>query len=115
MHPRDHRRYLADIASWVDDPDSTDEGYTDRQVAISGFMQQLVGAYGKFDQTLGPDNAHYTAPSPLTAEGLTCGKCAYFEDGMCGLVNGTIDPGGFCQYILIAGTAPAEDTRQSLY
>lgn len=116
-HRSDTTRYLSEIASWVDGADLNPPGLngpaaavsedlqtlSTRQFALYEFMRALVDAYGKFDQTLGADNARYlgATSNPMAIRHESCSTCVFFEKGSCDLVNGDIQPGGICQYALI--------------
>ena len=39
--------------------------------------ERLAGIHGKYDQTDGPEGAHYVPASPF--RGLNCAACAFYE------------------------------------
>jgi len=73
-----------------------------RQVAMVEEAQEIVAAFGLFDQTAGANGAHYLQPSPF--DGLNCASCVFFNGGGCQLVAGPIDPAGLCKLWIIPGS-----------
>lgn len=83
---------------------------TARQNAIYGAIEAVVETFGPFDQSAGPDGAHYMAPSPFSD--LQCGSCAFFEGPRgCEVVAGDIDPGAVCKFWLIPADLLAATAR----
>jgi protease-4 len=75
---------------------------TPRQNAISDELCDIVETFGQFDQTSGPDGAHYAAPSPFADKGLMCQNCVFYCGGRaCELVKGDIDPAAVCKLWVI--------------
>jgi len=73
-----------------------EDGWTPRMAAMYANDETLVETFGQFDQSSGPDGAHYVAESPFP--GLMCSSCVYFEGGnRCEIVAGDIAPGGICK------------------
>lgn len=73
-----------------------EDGWTPRMAAMYANDENLVETFGQFDQSSGPDGAHYVPASPFP--GLVCSSCIYFEGGnRCELVAGDINPGGICK------------------
>jgi len=73
-----------------------EDGWTPRMAAMYANDEALVETFGQFDQSSGPDGAHYVDDSPFP--GLVCSSCIYFEGGnACELVAGTINPNGICK------------------
>jgi uncharacterized protein len=75
-----------------------------RQYAIYESFEELADEFGPFDQSSGPDGAHYmpAASNPFTAEGLQCSNCAFYEGPQaCEIVGGTIEPGALCKLWVI--------------
>lgn len=74
----------------------------ERQCAQKEAIEALVERFGMFDQSGGPNGAHYSAVSPFATDGLACGSCALFEGPRgCDAVGGDIDPGGICKLWVI--------------
>jgi hypothetical protein len=76
---------------------------TPRQAAIYGALEDVVEVFGQFDQTTGPDGAHYVEQSPFP--GMVCASCYFYEGPRaCEIVAGDIAPEAICKWWLI----PAE-------
>ena len=77
---------------------------TPRQIAQYDNDESLVELFGKYDQGIGPDGAHYMAESPFADEGMVCSSCVFFEGGnACEIVDGEILPSAICKRWVIAG------------
>lgn len=79
---------------------------TSRQVALYGALEEVVDIFGKFDQTTGPDGAHYVAAdaNPFAADGMQCSNCVFYEGPRaCEIVDGDIDPAAVCKFWVIPG------------
>jgi HK97 family phage prohead protease len=77
---------------------------TPRQTAQYDADESLVELFGKYDQGIGPDGAHYVAQSPFADDGMVCSSCVFFEGGnACEIVDGEIAPEGICKRWIIAG------------
>ena len=92
----------ADMHDW--------EGLNERQSDQAESYCEIVMEYGQFDQSSGPDGAHYGGASdnPFKSDGLKCSSCVFFEDGACHLVSGQIDPDGVCKLWIIPETNAGE-------
>lgn len=78
---------------------------TPRQTLQYEQDEKLVEVFGKYDQGIGPDGAHYVAESPFAAERMVCASCAFYEGPRgCEIVDGDIAPEGICKRWVI----PAE-------
>lgn len=79
-------------------------GLNDRQEDQAEAYCDIVEEYGQFDQSSGPDGAHYGGASdnPFKSDGLKCSSCIFFEENACHLVSGEIDPDGICKLWIIA-------------
>lgn len=86
--------------------------FSPRQVQQYEDDERLAGIHGKYDQTDGPEGAHYVPASPF--RGLNCAACAFYEGPRgCEIVDGDIDPAGVCKrWIIPADLMPA--TRSGL-
>ena len=77
----------------------------ERQQAHAEALSELALEYGKFDQSTGPDGAHYAPASknPFKPEGLVCQNCIFFDElsNGCQIVTGSIDPGAVCKLWVI--------------
>jgi hypothetical protein len=97
--------YAAQRAAAATDLNPEEYGpFSERQSAVFWFQIGLTQALGKYDQSSGPDGAHYfnSAQNPFTEEGLACGNCAFFEGtNTCEIVDGNIDPQGLCKNWII--------------
>ena len=83
------------------DPDDM-EHLSPRQAAEVQAFTALVQKFGKYDQSQGPDGAHYDYDNPLGPEGISCNNCIFYEGaGNCNLVKGNIDPLGLCELNVI--------------
>lgn len=78
------------------------EVFTPRQQMQYDHDEMIVEVFGKYDQGVGPDGAHYVAESPFTSEGLVCSNCAFYEGPRgCEIVDGDIAPEGICKRWII--------------
>jgi len=79
---------------------------TPRQTFMQDATENVVEVFGKFDQSAGPEGAHY-APAdanPFKAEGLMCQNCVFFQGPRgCEVVAGDIDPEAVCKLWVIPG------------
>jgi signal peptide peptidase SppA len=75
-----------------------------RQREMVDELEGIEETFGPFDQSSGPDGAHYSAASPFAATGLLCQNCVFYRGPRgCGLVAGDIDPNGICKLWVIPG------------
>lgn len=73
-----------------------------RQREMVDELEGIEETFGAFDQTSGPEGAHYVAASPFAAQGLLCQNCVFYRGPRgCGLVAGDIDPNGICKLWVI--------------
>ena len=73
---------------------------TARQKALYNAYEDVVETFGKFDQGIGPDGAHYVAESPF--DGMVCSSCVFYEGARgCEVVNGDIAPEAVCKLWII--------------
>ena len=85
--------------------DSVSELLSPRQRYLYDEVEGVVETFGQFDQTSGPEGAHYAAPSPFINSGLQCSNCVFFRGGRaCELVAGDIDPNAICKLWIIPGS-----------
>lgn len=77
---------------------------TPRQQAHYQALEIIVDAFGLFDQSSGPDGAHYIPENenPFAEEGLMCANCCFYEGGQaCEIVEGQIEPMALCKLWVI--------------
>jgi hypothetical protein len=111
-------------ASVKKDSEEMDEEYdwsglNERQSEQAESYSEIVEEYGQFDQSSGPDGAHYGDGSnnPFKSEGLKCSSCIFFEENACHIVSGQIDPEGICKLWIIeeANSDGEEDIIEDVY
>ena len=107
-------------ASVKKDSEEMDEEYdwsglNERQSEQAESYSEIVEEYGQFDQSSGPDGAHYGDGSnnPFKSEGLICSSCVFFEEGACHIVSGEIDPNGICKLWIIPSESLSIDKSKS--
>lgn len=82
---------------------------TPRQNVMVDELCDIAETFGQFDQTSGPDGAHYAVPSPFADKGLMCANCVFYQGGRgCELVKGDIDPTAVCKLWVIPGSLVKE-------
>lgn len=89
----------------------------ERQRAIYEALETVVEGFGLFDQSAGPNGAHYMAENPFAADGLNCSGCAFYEGTRaCEIVSGDIDPMAVCKFWIIpsdlVGMRSADDQAE---
>jgi len=73
-----------------------------RQREMVDCYSDIEETFGAFDQSTGPDGAHYAPVSPFASEGLLCQNCVFYRGPRgCSLVSGDIDPNGICKLWVI--------------
>jgi signal peptide peptidase SppA len=73
-----------------------------RQREMVDSYSDIEETFGPFDQSTGPDGAHYAPVSPFASEGLLCQNCVFYRGPRgCVLVSGDIDPNGICKLWVI--------------
>lgn len=84
------------------------------QAAVYQALEDIVEIHGKFDQSTGPNGAHYVAESPFASEGLVCSNCLFYEGARaCEIVQGDIAPEAICKFwqipeaLVVEGDQPA--------
>lgn len=81
-----------------------ESGLTPRQFTMYDLFETIAENFGKWDQTAGPDGAHYApaTANPFKKEGLMCMNCAFFQGGgRCEIVDGEIEPEAICKLWII--------------
>lgn len=89
----------------------------ERQAALYEAVEAVVEAHGQFDQSAGPNGAHYMADNPFAADGMGCASCVFFEGPRaCEVVSGDIDPMAICKLWIIpsdlVGARSADDQAE---
>jgi HK97 family phage prohead protease len=80
-----------------------------RQKAQYEATESLVEVFGQYDQTAGADGGGYQAESERADDGIACGNCVFFMDGMCEVVSGEIAAAGLCKlWVIPAGLLEGE-------
>jgi hypothetical protein len=79
------------------------QGLNERQTDQAESLCSIVEEYGQFDQSSNANGAHYGDGNnnPFKSDGLVCSSCIFYEEGMCHLVSGNIDPEGVCKLWII--------------
>jgi HK97 family phage prohead protease len=81
----------------------------DRQKAQYENTEAVVEKFGQYDQTAGADGCGYQAESEQASDGIACGSCVFFMDGMCEVVAGEIAAAGLCKlWVIPAGLLEGE-------
>lgn len=95
------------------DPEDIHPGTNKRQQMLYEALEELVDEFGKFDQSMGNDGAHYVAESPFP--GVVCKNCIFFEGAnMCEIVEGEVLPEAVCKFWVIPeNLLPAESEGQT--
>jgi HK97 family phage prohead protease len=80
-----------------------------RQKAQYEATESLVEVFGQYDQTAGADGCGYQAESERADDGIACGNCVFFMEGMCEVVSGEIAAAGLCKlWVIPAGLLEGE-------
>jgi HK97 family phage prohead protease len=80
-----------------------------RQKAQYEATESLVEVFGQYDQTAGADGCGYQAESERAGDGIACGNCVFFMEGMCEVVSGEIAAAGLCKlWVIPAGLLEGE-------
>ena len=88
--------------------------YSPRQLCQAQETAELVSEMGPYDQTAGPNGAHYLRENPFAGEGLACASCVAYEGPRaCEWVEGDIDPAGLCKLFVIPGDLVAGVTPRA--
>jgi HK97 family phage prohead protease len=87
-------------------------GINPRQGAMYDIYEKIAEEFGKWDQGIGADGAHYVAQSPFADEGMVCANCVFYEGGRgCEIVSGDIAPEGICKLWIIAEKNLSDSTE----
>lgn len=89
--------------------EQSEYGINPRQAAMYDIYEKIAEEFGKWDQGIGGDGAHYVAQSPFADEGMVCANCVFYEGGGgCEIVQGEIAPNGICKLWVISETKLGE-------
>jgi hypothetical protein len=78
------------------------DGLKKREVALYEMFEGIAKKFGKWDQGIKSDGAHYVAKSPFGREGMVCANCVFFLGGRkCEIVEGDIAPEAICKFWVI--------------
>lgn len=80
-------------------------------------LEDVVDVFGKFDQGVGAQGAHYIYPDEniFASEGMVCSNCIFYAGGRaCEIVSGEIDPNGLCKYWIIPESLMDHDEAQNI-
>jgi len=80
---------------------------SERQIVMYDMYESIVEEYGLYEQGIGANGAHYGDGelNPFKAEGIMCGSCVFFMEGMCEIVQGNIEAEGICKLWIIPEAA----------
>lgn len=117
------QRYAEDVVRRLNEEQSDTRGleegmygWTPRQKYLYDELEDIAETFGKFDQGMGSEGAHYVAESPFVSDGLVCSNCAFYEGPRaCEIVDGDIDPAGICKFWIIPNELVREETPVPLY
>lgn len=117
------QRYAEDVVRRLNEEQSDTRGleegmygWTPRQKYLYDELEDIAETFGKFDQGMGSEGAHYVAESPFASDGLVCSNCAFYEGPRaCEIVDGDIDPAGICKFWIIPNELVREETPVPLY
>ena len=91
-------------------------GWTPRQRYLYDELEDIAETFGKFDQGISSEGAHYVEESPFASDGLVCANCAFYAGARaCQIVEGDIAPGGICKFWIIPNELVREETPVPLY
>jgi len=77
-------------------------------------LEDVVDVFGKFDQGVGAQGAHYIYADEniFASEGMVCSSCIFYAGGRaCEIVSGEIDPNGLCKYWIIPESLMDHDAQ----
>ena len=80
-------------------------------------LEDVVEVFGKFDQGVGAQGAHYIYPDEniFASEGMVCSNCIFYAGGRaCEIVSGEIDTNGLCKYWIIPESLMDHDEAQNI-
>jgi len=81
----------------------------ERQIVMYDMYESIVEEYGLYEQGIGANGAHYGGGelNPFKSEGIMCGSCVFFMEGLCHIVEGNIEAEGICKLWIIPEAALA--------
>lgn len=93
-----------------------DSSLTPRQELQYSLYEAITELFGKFDQSMGANGAHYAPPdkNPFIEDGLVCANCIFYEGPLaCEIVQSAplhIDPNGVCKLWVIPQELVRDET-----
>ena len=81
--------------------DAGESGLSPRQRILYEKYEWVAETFGKFSKDSGPDGCSYLPESENPYE-TNCAACYFYRDGLCEIVDGEIEPGGFCKFSIAA-------------
>lgn len=95
-----------------EEPGEDSSRFNGRQIQQQVAYQRMVELFGHFDQSAGPDGAHYMAANPFKKDGIACANCAFYEGPRgCEIVEGDIDPDAICKLWVIPADLMTEGKK----
>lgn len=91
---------------------------TPRQQALYQAYEIIADAFGLFDQSSGPNGAHYMSENdnPFSEEGMMCANCSFYEGGQaCEIVEGQIEPMALCKLWVIKSDLIGDPMEKASY
>jgi hypothetical protein len=96
-----------EAASAISERDG-EENLIPRQKMLYGVLEAISETFGQFSQDNSPNGCGYKAESPYKSEGIMCGNCVFYEEGICEIVAGEIAMEGLCRFWVIPSSSETE-------
>ena len=99
-------------------PIAAEHPLNERQICMAEATESVVEMFGQFDQSSGPNGAHYMSENPFVADGLACASCTFYDgQRACEVVSGDIAPDSLCKLWIIPsdliGARSADDSDET--
>lgn len=96
-----YEQALEAINTNTDQPNT--QGLEPVQQAQYTAHESIVESFGQYDWGTGASGSHYTPAdlNPFVSEGLICANCVFYHEGLCEIVQGSIDPLAICKFWII--------------
>lgn len=88
----------------MEEPEDEYEGMSSRQMELYESLEEIANEYGPFNRGVGPDGIHYMEENPFNDQGMNCGNCVFFEEGMCELLaegDNSVASSAVCKFWII--------------
>lgn len=109
MYSPQQKDMMSGMQMMQQDTEEVDQTLTPRQVSMVDAYCDIVEEFGQFNQSSGPNGAHYAENNPFVEQGLMCANCVFYEGGKkCELVQGDILPESICKLWVIRGELVSE-------